>query len=102
MTLVDDRDRKSSFGFGGRRSMKRYERGLSVKKKERNIFPPLRIQFSSFFIERSDERSVGTYTHEYSRRGACLECLTVGSRPVETEVIRLWLCNGTIKALYRP
>ena len=80
--------------------MKRYERGLSVKK-ERNIFPPLRIQFSSFFIERSDERSVGTYTHEYSRRGACLECLTVGSRPVETVVIRLRFYKGTIKALYR-
>ena len=34
MTLVDDRDRKSSFGFGGRRSMKRYDGRLSVKEKK--------------------------------------------------------------------
>ena len=35
MTLVDDRDRKSSFGFGGRRSMKRYERGNHLCKIEK-------------------------------------------------------------------
>jgi len=41
MTLVDDRDRKSSFGFGGRRSMKRYERGeptlCKIEKRKKHF-----------------------------------------------------------------
>ena len=71
MTLVDDRDRKSSFGFGGRRSMKRYERGnhlCKIEKKERNIFPPLRIQFSSFSIHNNDR-----LTNDQSVRTSILE-----------------------------
>ena len=93
MTLVDDRDRKSSFGFGGRRSMKRYERGNHLCKieKRKKHFSSSENSVQQFF--HSQQRS-DRLTNDQSVRTSILE--GAGVQSVSLQVVDRWRLRSEV------